>query len=996
MIVLLFVLSYSFPGLTSVENAHQLVTRFENILNNLQSNDPIKYSVLLRLADALLERGRIKNVAAVSKGCTQCQAGHADMRRSLSIYKSIQNRVPAAMKGHVIFQIGYSNSLLGNQRAAINAYHKIIRDPKIKDLKPKSYAALGELFYKSNRFQKSKNYFLEVLKLNFSNKGFIMYKIAWCDYHTGQIKSAVNNLFKLLKSPNIFLLKNSNHKEIDNSFHKEISKDLATFLAKKDPQNKEVDLLYQLSPKDQRINNMIYLAKELIRLGNKKKAILVWSKVASRQTRAIDQLESYVWLFQLFIETDQSQNTIRTIKTISKIWNTADCPQNNKCQHFKDSIRQTIISWQNENKSNPQSHILKTYLNYLDLFKNDIEITYQAGSIAKKLQLWKLSIKFHKAAILMQTKKYLSDISQAEKKKTTYILENILLSYIEMAQLSKNLVWLQTAYDAYLQFSQGKNQWLKIAFLKAKLFYDRKNYKRAVDAFKLVVFTKTVDSQAIDSQVVDSQTQKIKLQAARLAIDALILAKDDAQLEKASLEFINEFPDQTSYFMKINRISIVNQALAASQDPQQAWQILDRINLLNADDDERIKYYKNKIILAGKLRQVSDEIQLIEQLLKIKSLSKSDLKFALVRKLYLAELLLDFHTMYEMSQKLNFEELTPDQRAFRMALFAELARKDHTVHYHNFLKLSDNMQRKFEVALRLLKGSSDQESFLGQYQKILLYNPIRLADTLLEDYINNKNKKFIKKILKEKHFINTNASKVIWRDEFLKNLSTVAKQISQHHIRIKNPHFIKNDLKKRLQLFIDLEKKALEAISMKDIISQVIALSLTKNEAQRLYDDLMVIAVELSNSQKKEQQFLLTLKQQAQSYQKKAMDIDSQLNKFFQDPTFFSKLENYFAKIKGPAQAIFKPHLSLFTNYLLEEDRPRIRAILSNMNNKIESRKSLIKQNYDLGIKALREDIRKNPFNRKKVEELIALEEMQGHKTMVFYLKERRLVMLNE
>lgn len=1007
-IVLLFIYSYSFPGLTSIEDANQLVTRFERILNDLKSNDPMKYSILLRLADALSARSQIKNAEQTSKGgasksgafkgCTRCQAGHADMKRALSIYKSIQNRVPTNMKGHVVFQIGYLNSLLGDQRAATNAYRRIIRNPKIKDLKPKSYIALGELFYKRNRFRESKNYFLEALKLNFPNKGFIIYRIAWCDYHIGRIGLAVNHLFRLLKSPDVFLLKEGDRKKIDSSFHQEVSKDLATFLAKKDPQNKEIELLYQLSPEDQRMDNIIYLAKELFRLGNKRKAILVWDKVRLRQPHAIDQLEAYVWLFQLFIEMDQPKDVIRTIKAISKIWNSANCPQNERCQQFKNRVRQNMMSWQKENRSNFQSSILKTYLNYLDLFKNDIEMTYQTGSVAKKLQLWQLSIKLHRAAIQMQTEKYLLDgISQEEKKKAAHLLENILLHYIEVAQLSKNLEWLQKAYETYL--SQGKNQFLKVAFLRAKLFYDQKHYEKAADAFRSIVFIKTkdlqvVNPQVIDSQVVDSQASKIKLQAAHLTINAFVLAKNDAQLEKVSLEFMNEFPDQASYFMKVNRTSIINQALAVSKDPQLAWQILGRINLLNADDNEKVKYYKNKIVLAGQLHQVSDEIQLIEQLLKVKSLSKSDMKFALVRKLYLAELMLDFSTMYEVSQKLNFEKLTPDQRAFRMALFAELAQKDYIPYYHNFLKLSDNTKKKFDVALRLLKESSDQESFLQRYQKILLHNPVIFANALLEDYINKKNKNLVGKFLKEKHFMNTDAGKAVWRDEFLKNLSTIAKQISQHHIRTENPKFIENDLKKRLQLFINLEKKALEAISMKDIISQVITLSLVKDEAQRLHNDLMLISFELLTSSK--QRFLSALKQQAQSYQKKAMDIDSQLNKLFQDVEFFDKLEGHFERVSKPVQIISKPHLSLFTNYLLEKDRPRIRVILSNMNDKIEDQKTQMKQDHDLVIKALQEEIRKNPYDREKVEELIALEEMRGHKTMVLYLKERRLVMVNE
>ena len=133
------------------------------------------------------------------------------------------------------FKIGYINVLLGNEKAAINAYNKIVRSDRWKDLKPKSYVTLGELFYKLNNFRRAKNYFSQSLEFKFPDKGFIIYRIAWCDYHLNELKLAVDGLFKLLKSPQQFLLKDeaSGLKEIDKLFHREVAKDLATFLSKK-------------------------------------------------------------------------------------------------------------------------------------------------------------------------------------------------------------------------------------------------------------------------------------------------------------------------------------------------------------------------------------------------------------------------------------------------------------------------------------------------------------------------------------------------------------------------------------------------------------------------------------------------------------------------------------------------------------------------------------------------------------------------------------------
>ena len=88
--------------------------------------------LLLRLADALTKRAELKKSEGMPQDCKKCKTANDDMKRSLFIYKSIQNKVSLEMKGHVLFQIGYINVLLENQKAAINAYDQIIRSNRWK------------------------------------------------------------------------------------------------------------------------------------------------------------------------------------------------------------------------------------------------------------------------------------------------------------------------------------------------------------------------------------------------------------------------------------------------------------------------------------------------------------------------------------------------------------------------------------------------------------------------------------------------------------------------------------------------------------------------------------------------------------------------------------------------------------------------------------------------------------------------------------------------
>ena len=989
IMILLLICIYPYPGSASLEEMDQLITHFNKTLNALSVNDPMVPSLILRLADALTKRGQFKQSEEIAQGCRQkCKAGRADMKRALFLYKSIQNKVSLEMRGHVFFQIGYINVLFENQKAAIDAYSKITRSNKWDDLKPKSYVALGELFYKVNKFSRAKFYFSKSLEFEFPDKGFVIYRVAWCNYHLNQLKLAVEDLFKLLQSPEKFLLKNeaSGTKQIDELFHKEVAKDLATFLSKKNPQNKEIEMLYRLSPKDQRVNNIVYLAKELIRIGNKKKAIFLWKKILPKQVQEMDRLESHVWLFQLFVETNQPENVLKAIRAISQLWNTGVCQGlklEGRCKKFKKQINQNMTLWRNENTSN-LSNVLKPYLFYLLIFKDDIEATYQVAEIAQKLQLWQLSREKYNTAIKMQ-EKLIANVDGEQKQKASGFLETILIGYIKTTEFSKNKKWLLESYETYLRLTKNKSQWLKVFFLKAKLLYDQEDYKKASNDF-ISIALKNLEGG-------DASVQKMKIQSAHLAIDALVLIKDEARLEKISRKFAEEFPDQASHFMKVNRTSIMNQALALSKNPQRALDVLNRFDLSGATIEEKVKYYKNKIILLGQLRRVSDEAQLVDQLLEVKTLSKEDKTFALLRKFYLAELMLDFHIMYEISREFNLENLPEDQWVLRKAFFAELAEQDYMQYYDNFLKLSKDSQKKFDIALRLFKKAPDQDSFFKQYKDILSYNPKSLSDVLLDNYINDINKDQMEQVLKG--FTATDAGKVIWRDKFLKELGAVARQISQHQIRTGDVNFVADDVKERLKLFKALEEKALIGINAKDLIGQLIAFYFIKKEALRIYEDLISITKSISSSESQQKEYLSILKKQAQLYKEKATMVESQLKTLFDGSQIFDKLKDYFSQVSKPVKIISKSHLALLVNYLPEKSKPKLRAILKDIAPEEDEKKPVERPSQSV-IEAVQEDIRKSPFNRRHIKKLIALEELRDNKTMVLYLKERRLVILGE
>ena len=991
--LIVFMHSWCVFGSASVDDLNQLVAKFEGILKDLKKTDTLRPSITLRLADLLTERARLKEVKEVSEGCVKCTAGDADRKKALALYESIRNKPDFSMKEHVFFRIAYINEVLDNSDKAINAYKKIIRNDKLESLHPKAYVALGELFYKKNDFKKSKFYFSKALEFDILNKGFVIYRLAWCNYHIGQTRPAIESLFQLLRFPEVFLLKEDiTSKEIDTPFYQEVSRDLATFLAKIDPKDEEIELLYSLSPNDWKIDNMIYLAKELFRLGNTKKSFLIWQKVRPRVSIDIDQLETSIGFSQVFIETQKSKEVAKEINRSLKIWTSIDCDANRqKCIELHKHIRQNIIEWDKSNRSKPPDlSILQVYRAYIKLFHSDITIVGLTAELATRLELFKEAIQYYNRIIEIQSNKLaISELNDEEKEKTESSLENTLLIHIEVAELSKNYAWMQKAYEDYIRLSKKRKKWFEVVYLKAKLFYDQNQYQKAAVALRSVALMKERDSD---------RDKIIRIQAANLVLDALVLAKDDVGLEKMSVEFSKAFPDQANHFMRIYRTSVLNQAKGASKNPQQAWQLLKDLKLSGASDEEKIKYYKNKIILASQLNLISDEIAMISQILQIKSLSDEDKKFALSRRLYLAELMLDFPNMYKVAKQLDFTNIDLDQKALRLAFFSELAGKDYIEYYNSFLKHSKDSRKKFEVAFRLLYESSNPSLTFQKHKKILFQNPNEIADFLLESYIKDKNKNFMLQTLKRKELRDTIPVKVFIRDVFLKKLEKMTTKITQHQIRKEDQRLIENDLKIRLQMLKNLEQKTSDAIRSKDWLIQVMILSVIKEETQRISNDIVSLPPPSNLNIDETKQYLDLLEVRASSYKKKAISIEDQINNFFKDSNLLKQLKASLIEMKKTVRMISKNHLELLAQKLSKNHQQKIEQILEDVEKEINPDLdipiSYRPENLDdPKIEALRKEIRKDPFNTNKIKQLIILEEERGYKTMVNYLKERRLSM---
>ncbi len=945
-----------------------LIVKFERVLSHLAPKAPAYTSIALRLADLLAERARQTSIKELAEGCTTCRSGLQDRQKALKIYENIVQKVSAEQQGKIFFQIGHLREILGDKPAAIKGYKDLIATSSSKTLVAETHAALGELFYKDRKYASAKPHFKKALKMGIEQVGLANYRLAWCDYNTGAIQLGTDRLINMLKNPKLLTRTGSSGVvSVDPQFQEEISRDLATFLAKQGPSDANIDILYQYSPESTKLSNLSYLANELERLGRHKRSIDVWLRAQALQPDPKLRLEGHVRLSQLFVNAGDIDSAMKEMERAVELWGSTDCTEIS-CSELKSRLRKLVLDWHRANKTTPSVAILDAYSTYLSRFSKDTEMRYWAAGLAKDLKLSKRSMDLFQDVALAQVK----DISKSKAKN---LLEDALLNQIEVAELSKDKGMLQVAYNRYLDQSLKKSRLLEVRYQKAKLIYDSENYEQAARELKNVALM-TVTSQDVKG---------VRMQAADLALDALVLLKDDKKIELWAMEFAKIFPSKSAEYTQMSRRSVLNQtALLANTNALEAWNVLLRTDLSDAKDEEKIIYYKNKVLLAEKLKKFSEERNAVQALLNIKTLTPKDRRFALSRRSWLAELVLDFTEAYETTKKLKLEEMSVDKRILRLAMFAELAGKDYKKYYRDFLKFSGDSEQSVIVAARLVREVDNKQKALLKYKKNIIKNPELYMTIQLEVFIEDKNLKPIRDALKDSKLAKTAVGKILQREVYFTDLHVVKKKVAEHAIRSNSQKILASDLKKRIQLFEKLEKKTQEALESSDWMSQIVALSMTQTEAQRLYNDILALPIPDGLTSEEQNQYLSLLGQQAGPYQVKASDINIKVKELLSDPMIVRRLVGNFSNLSQAERTISQSHLKILRPFLPETQKVALVAALkadSSLN--LEGKPSLDT------IEQIRANVRKDPLNLKYLGELKNLEERMGNSTMVSYLTAR-------
>lgn len=955
----LFVSIFALAQKADTSSQDLLIKKLTQIQLNLAPSDASRNSVVLRLADLHAERARLKSMNEINDGCTVCKAGDPDRAKALSYYNEALTKAADSVKSKVYLQLGHLYEMQGNAAKADQNYTQILSISTNPMELAEANLSLAETAFRKNDFKKAMGHYEKVLATEgASSQGLAAYRKSWCQFKMGQQEQAIEQLKTILKDPKLQSRMAVSRGVADNQFLEEVSRDLVTFMGARGIKTGDAETIYSLAPESFRLQQVVLLAREGLRLGQKEADLKVWEFVAEKHSDPKIRLEAKVRQAQLLFDLKKMDQAQSMYAGALGLWVASACTADS-CDEIYKGLRQFVIGWNRIEIKKPSAELVTAYQEYLKVFPTDVDMQIWTA------QAMALNGQYKAAAELnMQTNALL--VSQADKEK----LEKNLLLAIENAEKAKDDKLLMAAQDDYLLKSVTKQKAQDVEYQRAYSIYQKGDYLKASEVLRAIALGNGKDA-------------KIKMQAAELAMDSAVLMKDDAKLQTWSREFAAKFPDKKAEFTAIYQKTVLNQSAAlAKTDAAQALVVLNQFDATGAKTEDKKLYLKNKILLNEKLNRIPEARVAVEDYLRLPGLTAEETEFALERKVWFAELELDFTTALKTLEMTK--TVSNDQKVLKLALFSELAEKNPQNYYAQYLRQSKDAEKKALIALRLVKASKNPEKELAAMHTYLEPQPELLAQATMTAYVATKNRKLIEGLVKNKTTSKTAAYALASRILFLDDFKAISKKVAAHQINPKNTKTLAATLKERVKLLEQLDSVTNQAIASADWSSQLLSLDRVAKENKRFYTEVLSLPTPDGLTGEDEQQYLGLLSQQVAPNQSKSEMAETKLKEFWADKSVHEKYKA--ALTANPEWApLIADEVSMVAAIAPADQK----ASFAEIQALATAKPAVTNQPTFAELENARMNLKKNPFEISAVKNVLELEKRTDRTAMVEYLESR-------
>ena len=987
----------------SAKPLERLIEKLEFLKRTLPKNHKAGNAINLRLAHILSLKAENDFVKAEKGHCPSCRkSAQSSAKRSLSVYKEIDSLLETRhplLHTEALFKQAYLHRLFGEKSKSLASLKRIVMKKEVDpSLVARAWFNMGEIYFELYDYQNSLQAFNNVLKQDSSPWEFkSFYRKIWSLFNLSLYEESIHELESFLTSD---LYSDSRLSLEDQKLRRKLENELVALYSYAKITDRRLNFLYGFSKQDQSKNvlsernkRLFHLARDLKRIGRMDASNKVWRIYISRTPSLENRLKAYSFM----ISNDLSLNIVdifrNTGQKVDQVF--SDFERVKVSKDLKQTLKERIKAFFYQVSSKVSSfsegkkkYLLDLYQKYNAVYPGDLDILSRSAFLARDLKNYNLAQDLFQVAVL--------SIKDQEASKTD-IRENMCLLQMEMAELTKNVKRRLASYDFYIQHGRRESLIFKARYQKSYISYENKNYKTASDSFHSLALYRPEKNNI-------KELQGLRLKSAHLSLSTLDqMGNQEEELAHRAGRFMEEFPENRKEFTGIYHAALLNtvKKLVAGKDfskkPVQAsldkdilkaWEVLHLVSLPEAAKKEALTYHFDRLLLAKELLKFDAMKQSLGFLLSDRNLKKEDFTVALTWKLWLAELRFDFKEVLRIIKILKSEDQS-EEHLLRLARLAELADQNPFSYYEKFVEKFPHSPSATAVLVSMVEKSSDKNKkmILRKYASLFKNQPDMLTYWILKVDEGRWDEHFIRSFIVLDFMKNTSLDSFLRRKRVIESFEKDLAKVSNYSLSGKVSGYRLNRTIKIYRNKINKLGDAAERLlkPSRDLVARIFIISHWKEETSRFYNSIMRLPLPKSLTEDEKKQYVRLLQEQLQPYNKQITQLKNELKSLWSRDVLSAYMDGIKQDVvfHGP----LKWEMEKLVRVSAGKNKKQIQLLLSSLQTSIQT-KTAVKRTDDQD-QILYEALRKDPFDKQSLMQLLELEKSRKNKALSYYLVNR-------
>ncbi|MCB0421985.1 MAG: hypothetical protein KDD61_13390, partial [Bdellovibrionales bacterium] len=745
----------------------------------------------------------------------------------------------------------------------------------------------------------------------------------------------------------------------------------ALFLSRRPINDKQLNELTLFSPGSQKKGNLIFLADELARYGKSVEYMRVYAFIdrifpLNDIEKSHYQLKAAQSALSIGALTKAEQFYGKSLEQSKSLRCTSETQRS--CDKLRKEQRDFLISWNNEEKTKPSRSLQNSYTTFMKYNPEDIQMGYWAAQLAHQRGDLKVAHNHYKV-VSQESRKQKSPLAQK-------LFDQSLQSQIVIAESTGNQEIKSDTYRNYIAVKPDGKYAIESRYQLAYLDYEKKQYQKAQSQFEEL-------SKISLSELTNSDRALIK-KSADLNLDCLALLQEDKKIIFWSSHYSKIWPKNSNEFLVIKRRATLKYATKVHNDKksdkeelQEALIAMRQLSFRNVSEKEQLILLTTQALIAEKIRDTRELQRSSKKILTYKSATASDRKFALRQLIWVAEVHLDFKSAYQLTKQLGRDNLSQSSYILRLALLADLAGVSPKNHYQEYLRRYPYGSQNYEVRARLVLMDRRPWKALNQHLRFLRNRPQILADLTFEIFAQHRDLQRLQDVAKVKGFRTTDSGRLLQRHLDYTDVFRAAQRLSKQKIISTNDRRLKQTLTARLQLINQMESEFQRASARKEWGIQTLALTYLRKEYLNLYNTITQLPIPRGLNKEERTRYQSALLAEANPYKLKSEKISEKLNKAWKDSTYLDYLSQSKSESKLSVRTLWATEAQYLSQVAPSWRKGRLNQIASR--SQLNSRK----------ISKAKNELKSDPFNADKVENLQSLVKYSGQESMSSFLSAR-------